>query len=75
MGQILVRNVSDSALASLKTRARRKGTSLEQEVRTLIELAAELTPEEKVAAARQVQAMTKGPVRSLSLDEIREGLE
>ena len=75
MGQILVRNISDWALASLKARARLKGTSLEQEIRSLIEQAAELTPEEKVAAARHVQAMTTGPVPSLSLDEIREGLE
>lgn len=74
MGQVVVRNVSDWALASLKARARLKGTSLEQELRALIEQAAELTPEEKVAAARQVQAMTKGPVPSLSLEAIREGL-
>lgn len=75
MGQIVVRNVSDWALASLKARARLKGTSLEQEVRSLIEQAAELTPKEKVAAARRVQALTAGPVPSLSLDEVREGLE
>lgn len=75
MGQILVRNISDWALDSLKARAKQKGTSLEQEVRSIIEAAAEWTPEEKVAAAREVQAMTKAPVRSLTLDEIREGLE
>jgi antitoxin FitA len=75
MGKILVRNISDWALDSLKARAKQKGTSLEQEVRSVIEAAAEWTPEEKVAAAREVRAMTKAPVPSLTLDEIREGLE
>ena len=75
MGQILVRKIADWALASLKARAQRNGTSLEQEVRRVIEEAAELTPEEKVIAAREVQAMTKGSVRPLSLEEIRKGLE
>jgi antitoxin FitA len=75
MGQILVRNVSDRAIDSFKFRARMKGTSLEQELRELIEAHAPFTPEERVAAAREVRAKTKGVVPSLTLDEIREGLE
>ena len=75
MGQILVRNVSDQALDSLRGRAKYKGTSLEQEVRALIEASAPFTPEERVAASLEIRSMTKGVVPSHSLDEIREGLE
>ena len=75
MGQILVRNVSDEALETFRLRAKMKGTSLEQEVREMINAKAPFTPEERVAAAREIRAMTKGVVPSLTLDEIREGLE
>lgn len=75
MGQILVRNVSDRAIDSFKFRARMKGTSLEQELRELIEAHAPFTPEERAAAARAVREKTKGVAPSLTLDEIREGLE
>lgn len=75
MGQILVRNVSDKAIDSFKFRARMKGTSLEQELRELIEAHAPFTPEERAAAARAIREKTKGVAPSLTLDEIREGLE
>ena len=75
MAEVLVRNVSDRAIEMFKYRAKLKGTSLEQEVRDLIEAHAPYTPEERVAAARRVLAMTKGTVPSLTLDEVREGLE
>jgi plasmid stability protein len=75
VGQILVRNVSDYALETFRLRAKRKGTSLEQEVRQLIEANAPYTPEERAAAAREVTALVKGITPSLTLDEIREGLE
>ena len=75
MGQILVRNVSDRAIDSFKFRARIKGTSLEQELRELIEAHAPFTPKERAAAARAIREKTKGIAPSLTLDEIREGLE
>lgn len=75
MGQILVRNVSDRALDSFRLRAKLKGTSLEQEVRELIEDHAPFTPEERVAAARSSREKTKGVAPSLTREEIREGLE
>ncbi len=75
MGQILVRNVSDRAIDSFKFRARMKGTSLEQELRDLIEAHAPFTPEERAEAARAIREQTKGVAPSLTLDEIREGLE
>ena len=75
MGQILVRNVSDRAIDSFKSRARAKGTSLEQELRELIESKAKLTPEEKLAASREIRSRQAEVAPSLTLDEIREGLE
>ncbi len=75
MGQVLVRNVSDAALDSFRDRAKLKGTSLEQELRALIEIHAAYTPDERVAASRAIRAMTPGIVPSLTLEEIREGLE
>ncbi len=75
MGQILVRNLSDSAIESFKQRAKFKGTSLEQEVRALIESHAPFTPEERVEVARAISQRTKGVAPSLTLDEIREGLK
>ena len=44
-GQVLIRNVSDRAIDTFKDRAKLKGTSLEQEVRELIEAHAPFTPE------------------------------
>lgn len=75
MGQILVRNVSDRAIDTFKYRAKLRGTSLEQEVREMIESNAELTPEEKVASSREIRSRQAKVAPSLTLDEIREGLE
>lgn len=75
MGQILVRNLSDRALDSFRLRAKMKGTSLEQEVRELIEAHAPFSPDERAAAAHAIREKTKGVAPSLTTEEIREGLE
>ena len=75
MGQILVRNISEWVIDSFKARAKLNGTSLESEIRKLLEMNAPFTPEERVAASRAILAMTPGIVPSLTLEEIREGLE
>jgi plasmid stability protein len=75
MGQVLVRNVDDETIESYKMKARIKGISLEQELRNLLETNKPFTPEERVAYSRKVRAQTKGVAPSLTLDEIREGLE
>lgn len=36
MAQVVIRNIDDEAIRQLKERARRKGTSLERELRTII---------------------------------------
>ncbi len=56
MGQVLVRNLDDEVIASLKTKAEIKGHSLEQELRDVINAAAPLTPEEKLALSRKWRA-------------------
>jgi plasmid stability protein len=75
MGQVLIRNVPDDTIKIYKERARLKGHSLEQELRELLEKNKPFTPEEKVAMARRIRARSKGIAPSLSLEEIREGLE
>lgn len=75
MGQVLVRNVDDETIESYKMKAKIKGISLEQELRNLLEANKPFTPEERVAASRSLRARTKGISPSLTLDEIREGLE
>ena len=49
MGQVLVRNLDDRVIESLRTKAELKGQSLEQELREVLIAAAPLAPEEKVA--------------------------
>lgn len=36
MGQVLIRNIDDAAMARLRARARRKGVSLERELRAIL---------------------------------------
>jgi len=58
MGQVLVRNLDDRVIESLKTKAELKGCSLERELRDVLTNAAPLTPEEKIALFRKLRAMT-----------------
>ncbi len=75
MAQVLIRNIDDDTLEAYRQKAKIKGVSLEQELRNLLEANKPLTPDERVAVARSIRDMTKGVAPSLSLDEIREGLE
>ena len=74
MGQILIRNVPDATIDIYKERARRKGRSLEQELRDLLESNRPYTPEERVAMSRHFRSQTNGISTPMTLDEIREGL-
>jgi plasmid stability protein len=75
MGQVLVRNIDDDTIESYRIKARLKGHSLEQELRSLIEANKPFTPEERVALTRANRARYATVQPSLTLDEIREGLE
>jgi plasmid stability protein len=57
MGQVLVRNLEDRVIESLKTKAELKGRSLEQELRDVLTNAAPLTPAEKIALFQKLRAM------------------
>ena len=58
MGQALIRNLDDKVLDIYRRRASEKGTSLEGELRETITRGARLTPIEKVALSRRLDAMT-----------------
>lgn len=55
MGQLLVRQLDDAAIARLKARAKARKTSVEALAREAIQKAAELTVEEKLDLARRMQ--------------------
>jgi plasmid stability protein len=75
MGQLLIRNVPDETIAAFKQKAELNGRSLEQELRELLERNQPFTPEERVALSRSFRARHAGIQSSLTLEEIREGLE
>lgn len=80
VGDVLVREVADEALAGVERRARAKGRTLEQEVRDLIERHANpalvpFTPQERVGLSRSFLSAQRQVSPSLSLDDIRDGLE
>jgi len=58
MGQVLVRNLDDRVIESLRAKAELKGYSLEQELRDVLTNAAPLTADEKIALFRKTRAMT-----------------
>jgi antitoxin FitA len=67
MGQVLVRNLDDRVIESLKTKAELKGHSLEQELRDVLTDAAPLTPEEKIALFHKLRAMTSPPLGNVDV--------
>lgn len=75
MAQVLIRNIPEETLASFRQKAELKGKSLEQELRDLLEANRKFTPEERAALSRWFHARNPGVQSSLTLDEIREGLE
>lgn len=75
MAQVLIRNVSEYTVESFRQKARIKGISLEQELRNLLEANTPFTPEERVAVSRAIRARYAEVQPSLTLEEIREGLE
>ncbi len=73
MAQVLIRNLDDHVVRTLKKKAELRGCSLEQELRRILTEAARLTTEEKVALIRRAQAMTPpGVTQTDSAELIRE---
>jgi len=75
MGQILVRNLPDGVIETLKTKAELSGRSLEQTVRDIIIASVPFTPEERLALTDRFLARFPEPLTPLTKEEIREGLE
>ncbi len=61
MGRVLIRNLDDRVIESLKTKAELKGHSLEQELCDVLTNAAPLTAGEKVALFSNLRAKTPLP--------------
>ena len=72
MAQVIVRNLDDEVVSSLKFKAELHGHSLEQELREILKRAAELTTEEKLALVDRIRAMTPKRLETDSADLIRE---
>lgn len=73
MAQVIVRNLDDTVVDTLKQKAKLHGTSLEQELREILSEAAHLTKRERRSLAQRIQAMTPGDIEQTdSADLIRE---
>lgn len=75
MAQVLIRNLDEKTVETYRQKAKIKGISLEQELRNLLEVNRPFTPDERVAVSRAIRAMQTGVAPSMTLEEIREGLE
>jgi plasmid stability protein len=71
MAQVIVRNLDEQVVSSLKFKAELRGHSLEQELRDILQRAAELTTEEKLALVDRIRAKQKRPLEDDSTDLIR----
>ena len=58
MAQVIVRNLDENVLATLKRKSELHGCSLEQELRDILSAAARLKKEECLSLARRVRALT-----------------
>ena len=58
MGQVIVRNLDDEVIETLRRRAKARGGSLEQELRDVLGRAAQPTREELLQQMQEIAAMT-----------------
>jgi plasmid stability protein len=75
MAQAEIRSRADELEAAFERRARANGRTFEQEVEELLKRKEKFTPEERVAVSRYFRSQHPEIQPSLTLDEIREGLE
>jgi antitoxin FitA len=73
MGQLIVRNLDDAAIARLKARAKKRGVSLEEYVRQLLREAGAPLRDELVAEFDRIAAMTPRQKTPIAEQLIREG--
>jgi plasmid stability protein len=75
MAQAEIRSRADELEAAFEQRARANGRTFEQEVQEVLKRKEKYTPEERVAVSRYFRSQHPEIQPSLTLDEIREGLE
>jgi hypothetical protein len=75
MAQAEIHSRADELEAAFERRARANGRTFEQEVELLLKRKEKFTPEERVAVSRYFRSQHREIQPSLTLDEIREGLE
>ena len=79
MGDLLIRDVDDQLIRTLKTKAEINGTSLQQEAKKALTRGAPLSADEKRALFADLDRMWTGKPRSTSgadiIREMREGVE
>jgi len=73
MAQVIVRNLDDHVVESLKRIAKARGHSLEQELRNILIEAAKPTHADLLAEARRVRGMTPRPIEVDIEAIVREG--
>lgn len=71
MAQVIVRNLDEAVVTGLKEKAKLRGRSLEQELRSVLTEAAGLSPAERLAVANRIRAMTPRTATLDSTDIIR----
>ena len=72
MAQVIVRNLEDDVVATLKLKAELHGCSLEQELRDILSAAARLKKEERLSFAKHIRALTPtGAAQTDSAELIR----
>lgn len=72
MGQVIVRNLDDGIIEVLKAKAALQGHSLEQELRRILAEAGKPGPEDRLALADRIRAMTPRKAQSDSTKLVRE---
>jgi antitoxin FitA len=72
MAQVIIRNIEDEVVERLKQVAATKGTSLEQELRSILAEAA-YKPNYVLTELAQLRSLTPPGTRPLAEDLVREG--
>jgi antitoxin FitA len=72
MAQVIIRNIEDEVVERLKQVAATKGTSLEQELRSILAEAA-YKPNRVLTELAQLRSLTPPGTRPLAEDLVREG--
>jgi plasmid stability protein len=72
MAQVIIRNIEDETLERLRARARRKGVSLEKELRELLMRAARVNREEFRRRAAALRRRVAKRIRFDSVELLRE---